>query len=992
MSEVSRKVERGVGGGIKARFIRVYNIGRFVQVSQLMAYGSDGTNYAYKAPCRCETIYPGTYVDKATDGTGGYYHNARNSTDCFKSGGKRFEFLEIDLREMQEVAGLRCIFPLDNQGQNIGTTIQLLNADNQGNANLVLAQYIVGANEFARVLIDFRTSTTPTTLTTTPISDIIMPKIYKVSLGSPQSVNGIVELGGDIYIVDTFGNCIWKKGETSSPATKFVTLTDEGSRPIGITTDGTDPYITCFTEGKVRKITVSGATISEVCTVPDAYGIYYMKTSQTLYITSNSISGKVYSWKSGSLVILTSSISYPNSITANSSKLYVSSAIDQAVYIIDTTSPFAVSNFISNTDGSWAKINLISPSALSFVPSISTLFISDFSQNQIFSLRIDTTQITCTESLFTLGGTGNGGYRGDGFQGKLADFDGPINLYYSETKGYLYVSDYNNIAVRFLDLYTGPSKIITSTTSIPSWMENNITAFCFVGSDIYYSTATYLYKKGSPIPILMNFTSIVSIAYNTNDSHIYLLDGGETGRGIWKVSITAPYSRTLYTNNVVNPKWLGFDSQFCMYVIDQATLYRKTGSYEYNTLNYSDVIFQISGTTMNTLATFEIVVGTGASSAANERNTFSNYGTFITLKYPCAAVFDNDNNPIFVDRDDYIVYRVDKNTAMLTPIASIAGESYLGLSSKSEFPYVDSFTNESHFPRDARTVKLRNPSGIAIDSSNNLYITSSQQVLKLTYNNSNKIYYVSVLAGLGTDNTPRSSADGAAKYAVLNNPTCIRYNNNNVYVLETNNIRKIIPDQYQNKPTNLPFAPLSIITNYSRSRFNIANDTATMYNLATKSTCIDTRGYMYFVQDNGSVQDSGLVQLNTKDGKIRLLVPSVFIGAHGIAIYNDAYVYIAVGNTIKRVDITGSTTFPITDLITDTSGSYTKISTNVLGYLYAVNGTSIIKYNLKTNSIVNPWKVLSDINSIDSIYATTSMVYIGVTTNTLKYQLRYYLE
>ena len=552
MTDVSRVV-RGGGGGIMSRFVRVYNIGRFVQVSQIMAYGPDGANFAYKAACKSDTIYPGSYVAKATDGRGGYYHDARLSSDSFKAGGKRYDFLEIDLgAPPKEVVGLRCIFPSDNQGQNIGTSIQLLDADNQGRANLVLARYVTGSSEYAEALIDFRIPPV-----VSPISDIIMPKIY--NFANTSSPNGIVELGDSMYIVDTIGNRIWKKLTlTATAPTVFATL-PANTYPVGITTNGTNLFVACFGDGKVRRITTAAAVTDEF-DVPSAYAIYYEATSQTFYVTSYLQTGVLYR-KVGAAADAagkTLEISYPNSISFNptTQMIYVSSAVNQAVYQIASTSPFTTSKFIGA--GAFYPANLVAPSAISYVADISTLFISDFAQNMVFSVR------TISGKVATLAGTGTGGYAGDGAQGKFANFDGPINLYYSAARGYLYVSDYNNNALRFLDLYTAAPAPITSTTTVPSWMDwetttlpsvevpvgttettavelpapftqlispsklttvmygSAITAFCFIGSDIYYSTSNALYKQGIPSPIMIGFNAIAARSFTSWGGNLIL--------------------------------------------------------------------------------------------------------------------------------------------------------------------------------------------------------------------------------------------------------------------------------------------------------------------------------------------------------------------------------------------------------------------------------------------------------------------------------------
>jgi hypothetical protein len=276
----------------------------------------------------------------------------------------------------------------------------------------------------------------------------------------------------------------------------------------------------------------------------------------------------------------------------------------------------------------------------------------------------------------------------------------------------------------------------------------------------------------------------------------------------------------------------------------------------------------------------------------------------------------------------------------------------------------------------------------------------SQQVLKLTYNPNTSIYYTSVLAGLGTDGIPRIMPDGAAKYASLNNPTHISYGpDGNIYILEGDTrIRKIVPDQYTAPvpiTSIIPYAPLAIIGNYSRSTWNSSinatatatatatnyeNSVALMNSMNTESICTDSVGNLYFVNSI----TGNLVQMNPNNG-INIVIASGFMEADSVAIYNDTYVYVTIGLTVKAVDISNSPNFPVTTLITGTGTSYTKMAIHPLGFLYIVKGTNIIKYNLKTNAIVTT-KAASTvvtpgatITSIDAIYVDlNSNVYISV--------------
>ena len=281
---------RGTNGGIPTRYLRVYNVSQYVQISQIMAYGADGTNYAYQKKATSESIFPGTYAAKVTDGTGGYYHNARTCAESYKSEGNLYGFLEIDLWTKNsgeqvsstnfEIVGLRCIFPSDNPGQNIGTRIHLLDEN-----LLVLAQYVVGNGislynsskyEFEELIVDYRLQPVAT-----PINKIIMPKIATLTgiVSTTKSPNGIVEVDGKVYVADTLANRILVNDGTVFSSSNLL------SYPIGLASDGTNIYVASYGNGTIVKIPIgSPGSAFVLCSIPKPYGLCL--NEGTLYITT----------------------------------------------------------------------------------------------------------------------------------------------------------------------------------------------------------------------------------------------------------------------------------------------------------------------------------------------------------------------------------------------------------------------------------------------------------------------------------------------------------------------------------------------------------------------------------------------------------------------------------------------------------------------------------------------------------------------------------
>ena len=1000
---------RGPNGGVPCRYIRVYNANRYIHVSQIMVYGFNGINYAYNAKCTAISVFPGTYIQKVTDGNGGYFHNPRASSDCFKSGGKKYDFLQVDIGldssgNEYEIVGVRCIFASDNIGDNLGAQIQILN-NVGGVPGFILRQHIVDSTELQEALIDFRLPPVNTT-----IAQIIMPKIFSVG-GLPSGLatggpNGMVEgANGTVYIVDTVQHCIWSSTGTglapffgTKGVAKTETTTVTGlNYPVGIVTDGTFFYISDYGNGRIVRVNINGTTPTVFASPPNPYGLFY--TNGTLYCTCNGSSGLIYSYNTVGTTVQTSItpsqvIPFPNSIVAIGLYYYISSGTTGLVYRVANSSPYAVTPFIGK--GATVTLPLISISAIVYDVSENVLFIADYVQDKIFAV---TNLLAVTPVTYNLAGSGNGGYTGDGSQGIFATMDGPISLMYSPSKGFLYISDYKNNTVRYLQLYSNPSVTILTTTTNqqwPSWTTttlapvvgtvaapvavaptniqftqltspalisnvttSNITAvyiklptlYCAIASSLYsvsltgLGTANYKFTTTPITPSPQTtFGTITCIVANSSGTALYVCDS--TNNVIYNI-VLASKTITKYigstgatiiaTPSLNTPTWIGFDTNGTLYITD-------TGNY---------CIRRLNG-----LSKLEVYVGVLGGSAKTTVPILGEvYGIQALLNAPGAFVFDSNNNLIFVDSGTNTIYKVGNENRM-------SAITYT-LPSSTTAPFSDTFYTASSFPTNAANIQLRNPYGITIDSADSLYITAQggQQIVKFTLNT---IYVPTVIAGFGSDSIGRSVATDTNAYnASLNGPTAIVCDPVSKMLLfmdaQNTMLRMILPPTYTPYQVNaiIPYGPLISIANDTKNTYNTTVVSSTspdenlgiLENFQADFVCTSTTGTLYFPNTlKGKILLNATILKQDSSGNLTVIGKG-FSMPEGIALYNDSVIYVAdaSANAIYSITLSTGTKSSILNITTPYA-----LAINPIGYLFYsyMNSTTptIGIYNLRKSS------------------------------------------
>ena len=163
------------------------------------------------------------------------------------------------------------------------------------------------------------------------------------------------------------------------------------------------------------------------------------------------------------------------------------------------------------------------------------------------------------------------------------------------------------------------------------------------------------------------------------------------------------------------------------------------------------------------------VAGTGSSGfIGNDGNA-----TQATLNQPHGVAADTAGNIYIADSMNHRIRKVAPN-GIISTIAGTGSVSFSGDAGS------------------ATSAALNTPTGVAVDSSNNIYIADSgnHRIRKITTNG-----IISTIAGTGVASFSGDSA--SATTATLNTPTSIAVDsNNNIYIADSNNhrIRKITTD------------------------------------------------------------------------------------------------------------------------------------------------------------------------------------------------------
>jgi len=149
----------------------------------------------------------------------------------------------------------------------------------------------------------------------------------------------------------------------------------------------------------------------------------------------------------------------------------------------------------------------------------------------------------------------------------------------------------------------------------------------------------------------------------------------------------------------------------------------------------------------------------------------NNLATLAELYYPWAVVVDASGNLYIADTYDQVIRKVAASNGVITTFAGNSTQGYGG----------------DGGPATGATVKLNNPSGVAIDSAGNLYIADEFNNCVRKVDSTGKI---TTVAGAGPESAGFKGDGGAATGALLNLPVGVAVDAaGNVYIADSANYR-----------------------------------------------------------------------------------------------------------------------------------------------------------------------------------------------------------
>jgi hypothetical protein len=442
----------------------VYNIDSYIQVSQLMAYDSNGINVAYQKPTRATSTLPGRYAQYATDGYGGFFHSGRVEPNCFISGNNRYDYLEIDLGSTYNIIAVNYVPPKTNTSRNVGTRIQLLRED-----RIILNEYPSSGG-----MIDFRD---PVLIPTAELNTIISPIItlhknlgihpIAISVTDSGTIFTIDSNGGsnNLYITTTSGN----QQTISSSATMS---------PNGLCSFGENTYTYNSATDTILHFTGSSTSYRTI-SLPSsirimAYSLAIDLNGTNLYISEKRNGGKLYRYSLSSST-LSSPIYSANdmlsmAVTSDNSLIICFSSSAIKLSGITGITPTATS-YISN-NGAFCNISgSIGLSGIAIDTLNNVVFVSDIgattfggvtNANVIYAIKSDGSYFILAGKPGMSGNTGNNGIA------RNALLNSPYSLTYKESLGGIFVGDRGNACVRMINLLTSNVASIITSTTIPA--------------------------------------------------------------------------------------------------------------------------------------------------------------------------------------------------------------------------------------------------------------------------------------------------------------------------------------------------------------------------------------------------------------------------------------------------------------------------------------------------------------------------------------------
>ena len=326
--------------------------------------------------------------------------------------------------------------------------------------------------------------------------------------------------------------------------------------------------------------------------------------------------------------------------------------------------------------------------------------------------------IVNAQKITTIAGNGKTGFSGDGDQATKARLNLPFNLTLDQDQN-IYIADTYNNSVRKVDAKTG---VITT----------------IVHNEDKFS-----------VDALKDPTGVVV----DKDKNLYIAElsnlrirrvNVESGSAMTLVGKKSETEQPNIDSDLSGPFNMVFDQEGNMYVsvIGESRIRRV----DFFTGEISDF------------------AGTGVAGFSGDGGKAAN----AQLNSPTGLAIDSNNNLFIADSGNERVRKVDLNTGM---IHSIAGTGETGFSGDGSA---------------AIRARLSNPLGLAVDKEDNVYVVDrgNNRIRKID----SKEGTISTIAGTGKSGF--SGDGGLAKNAQLSNPTGVAFDaNNNLYIVDRGNNR-----------------------------------------------------------------------------------------------------------------------------------------------------------------------------------------------------------
>jgi sugar lactone lactonase YvrE len=351
--------------------------------------------------------------------------------------------------------------------------------------------------------------------------------------------------------------------------------------------------------------------------------------------------------------------------------------------------------------------------------------------------------------ITTTVGDGTSGYSGDGGQTTSAMLSGP-NGVALDSSGNIYIADTSNHAIRFVNVSTGLITTVAGT---------GISGGAGFSGDGGQATSA-------------NLDTPYGIALDTS-GNIYIADSGNNR--IRKVTVSSSLFSTVAGTG--SSGYSGDGAQATSALIN------------YPVWSCLDTTGNVIFADLNNYVIRKVTVGTGIITTVAGNGTYGYSGdggqaTSAMLSYPYGVAMDSLGNIYIADTDNGRIRKVTISTGIITTVVGTGTNGYSGDGGK------------------ATLATMNYPSGIALDSSENFYIsdTYNSRIRKVTYSTGN----ISTVAGTGVSGY--SGDSGQATSAALNRPSSAALDSSGkIYFSDKFNNRIRVFSQY-GAPTGQPTA------------------------------------------------------------------------------------------------------------------------------------------------------------------------------------------